>query len=160
MRGFSLVEILVSVLILTFLVAGIFAVLNVGDMSYDADMGLIHLQQQARLAMDAMTRELRQADSNSIVIPVGADSITFIAPLALNPTQWIGPITYQLDTNQHQIIRTLAGVPNKIVGNNISSLSFDKDGDILDIEFTCQMTTTRRRDLSLSLKEQVRLRNE
>ena len=158
MKGFSVVEIVVSVLILTFLVAGIFMVLNVGDMSYDTDMGLIHLQQQARLAMDGMTRELRQADISAD--PDGADSITFNAPLALNPTQWIGPITYQLDSNQNQIIRTLAGVPNKILGNNISSLSFDLIGDNLDIELTCQITTTRRRDLSLSLKEKVRLRNE
>ena len=160
MKGFSLVEILVSVLILSFLIAGIFMVLNVGDMSYSTDMGLIHLQQQARLAMDGMTRELRQADADSIIDPEGADSITFNAPLALNPTQWIGPITYQLDANQNQIIRTLAGVPQKIVGNNISSLSFDKNDNILDIELTCQITTTRRRDLSLSLREQVRLRNE
>ena len=160
MRGFTLVELMVGVLILTFLILGLCTVLHIGETTCNTDLGLLDLQQQARLAMDGMTRELRQADADSIIDPEGADSITFNAPLALNPTQWIGPITYQLDANQNQIIRTLAGVPQKIVGNNISSLSFDKNDNILDIELTCQITTTRRRDLSLSLREQVRLRNE
>jgi prepilin-type N-terminal cleavage/methylation domain-containing protein len=163
MKGFTLVEILVSAMILSFLAAGMFMVLHIGTISSGADLGLLDLQQQARLAMDGMTRELRHADIININSPcVSPSSITFNAPSGINPTTWTGPITYQLDINQNQILRlpdAATGLPQKVIGNYVNNLIFCLNGDILTIRFTCQKTV-RQRNLTVSLDEQVRLRNE
>jgi len=65
-KGFTLIEILVSIAILSVVIAGIFAVLNIGDMTWHSDMGVVNLQQQARQAMGSMVREIRQASDITI----------------------------------------------------------------------------------------------
>ena len=48
MKGFILVEFLVSILILSFIMAGIYGILYVGGNTYNTSLGLVELQQQAR----------------------------------------------------------------------------------------------------------------
>ena len=68
MRGFTLVEVLVSLLILSIVLAGIFAVLNVGQMNWNSSMSSLDLQQQVRQAMDGMSKEIRQSSFSNINI--------------------------------------------------------------------------------------------
>ena len=71
MRGFTLVEILVSVVILAFLFAAIYGVLNIGNIVFKDDMTLLELQQQARQGMDAMVNEIRESKSSEVSIVEG-----------------------------------------------------------------------------------------
>ena len=158
MKGFTLVEVLVCVLILSFLVLGAFSVLHIGETTCNTDLGLLDLQQQARLAMDGMIRELRQTDAARINF-ISDYEITFSVPPATVGSDWIGPIRYFLDSTENQIIREHPAGTEKIVANDVNSLSFALNGDILNIQLTCAKRVLNR-DLAFYLEEGVRLRNE
>lgn len=151
MKGFTLVEILVSVAILSFVVAGIFMVLNIADKSWHSDMGLLDLQQQARQAMDGMVREIRQSDSSDITITNNGGRVEFYIPDVSNA------ISYYLENNQ--IIREHPLSTKKILANDVNSLNFSLLSQVLEIQMEARKTVLQR-ELSLSLKEKARLRNE
>jgi len=157
MKGFTLVEILVGVLILSFFMLGSFSVLHIGETTCNTDLGLLVLHQQARLAMDGMIRELRQTNPPRISF-ISADEIIFSIPSEIIGAEWIGPIRYYLDSINNQIIREHPAGTLKIVANDVNSLSFTLHGDILNIQLTCAKRV--HRDLLFSLEEMVRLRNE
>lgn len=170
LAGFTLVEILVSVAIMSFIVAGIFAVFYVGETTWHQDMGLVDLQQAARLAMDGMTREIRQSksESPSRVMSISADKsgITFYIP------GYSDPIIYSLGNNQ--VVREHPINITKILANNAGSLSFclwdgvdccdpasENCSNLKVVQIQLGVTkTVRGRLLSFSLTEKVRLRNE
>jgi len=162
MKGFTLVEILVTVLILSFFIGGLFMVLNMGGMTYSTDLCLLDLQQQARLAMHGMIRELRQTNEESgrgNLNIVSATEITFSIPSGTYSDPWIGPIRYYLNNLENQIIREYPAGTEKPIANDIDNLVFSLTGNLLEIQLSCAKTA-RRRELSFSLREQVRLRNE
>ena len=159
MKGFVLVEVVISVLILTFLLAGIYGVLNAGGSTYHTSVTLVDLQQQARLAMDGMTREVRQARASEIDSTGFPDEISFKVPPETAGAAWIGWITYYLDTVSNQIIREYPSGTEKIVANNVQSLNFSLNDNVLDIRLVCTNKALQR-DLLFTLEEQVRLRNE
>ena len=169
-RGFTLVEILVSVIILGFLITGIYRVLNIGRMTYTSDLGWMDLHQNARRSTDWMVRELREGAPSAINISGGNSQITFNTP---NETG----IIYYFDSGNNRIMREFPTSTYRILANNISSLSFccwrDTDSDgvddtcdtdcstshLLEIQLTADKTALGR-DLSLPLKVKVHLRNE
>ena len=158
MRGFTLVELLVSVIIVSFLMMGIFMILNIGNMTYNSDLGLLDLQQQARQAMHGMSRELRQSRDSEISI-ISDSQIIFSIPPQDYGSGWIGPISYYLDTLENQIIREYPAGTERIVANDVNGLIFSLNNNLLDIQLTCTKTVLQR-DLAFSLNSQVRLRNE
>ena len=159
MKGFILVEFLVSMLILGFIMAGIYGVLYVSGDTYNTSLGLVDLQQQARLAIDGMTRELRQTKVAKIDDSRFPEEITFDIPPENFGDEWIESIRYYLDAANNRIIREHPVGMEKIVANNVSGLIFSLDDNVLDIRLTCAKGSPQR-DLSFELKEQVRLRNE
>jgi len=60
-RGFSLVELLVVLAVFTFIVGGLFTVLNQGQTRYAFEQDVTEAQQSARNAIDMMEREIRLA---------------------------------------------------------------------------------------------------
>lgn len=165
-KGFTLIEILVSIAILSIVIAGIFAVLNIGDMTWHSDMGLVDLQQQARQAMDSMVREIRQTNTNPVegnISIVLASEITFSIPPQNYGDAWIGPIRYYLDTQKDQIIREYPTGTTKVLANDINSLNFSLSGNVITIQLSAEKTV-RNRVLSFpltgTLTEQIKLRNE
>jgi len=155
--GFTLVELLVGVLIFAFLMSAIFAVLNIGEITYNNDICLLNLQQQARLAMDGMVRELRQSNSSHISVVSDSEVIFRIYPEAFG-AELIGPIRYYLNVADNQIIREYPVGAEKIIANNVSNLAFSLDGGVLGIQISCT-DTVRGRDLSFSLGGEVKFRN-
>ncbi len=79
MAAFTLAETLVSVFILGLLISGICGVLNVGNMAYLNDMGLLDLEQNTRQAMNSIERELRAA-SVATIDSGDSSHITFTTP--------------------------------------------------------------------------------
>ncbi len=179
LKGFTLAEILVSAVILSLIIAGIFAILNVANISWYTDMGLLGLQQQARQAMYRMVREIRQSSPLRKTIDDG--KITFYIPPEVYGDPWVGPISYYRDVNDtnnggvvNQIIREYPQGTRKIVANDIDSLSFccwdgvDCCNPILEncsnlhvLQIQLRATkTVRQKPLVFSLTERVRLRND
>lgn len=143
-------EVIVSVAILGFLSIAVVSVLNMGDITWRSETTLVQLQQHVRLAIDGMSRELRQSNSSDITI-TGGSQIDFYIPDVSNV------ITYSLSGNQ--IIREHPSGTSKILARNIDSLSFSLSGDTVTIDVSAT-GSTRGRDLNFSLREKVRLRND
>lgn len=147
--GFNLVELLVTCAIFSVIMAGIFAVLYVGDASWQSDMGLLDLQQSARRAMYDIVKEARQSAASSVTISGGNTRIEFTIPSTSDT------INYYLDDNQ--VIRD-DGSTTSVVANFIDSLTFSLSGNLLRIDIEAAKTA-KGRSLSFPLMERVRLRN-
>ncbi|MFH1678504.1 MAG: prepilin-type N-terminal cleavage/methylation domain-containing protein [Candidatus Omnitrophota bacterium] len=167
--GFTLVEVLVSLFISGFLIAALCIVLNLGNMTYDTDLGLLDLHQQARQAMNVMLREIRQSESADTTLTDSGASIQFRIPMDITaePVTYSDSINYYLSNGQ--IIREHPAGITQVLANGMSSLCFCWD----DVSGTCQTVcsdvftiridaakTVKQRPLSFSLTEKVRLRNE
>lgn len=147
MKAFTLIEILVTLLILSVIIMGIYLVLNVGNMSCTQEMQLLGLEQQARTAMGRMLGELRNADGDT-AIAAGSAAITFTTPTSpYTPGGLPGTgITYARNNN---ILRRIspweaAAFQNQILGNNITALTFSKNGDMIIIDLVASNTVNGR----------------
>lgn len=81
-RGFTLTELLVACAVVGILMAGIFSLQQQGQTAYLWGAGRVEVQQNARVAVDLLTRELRSALSITAIgancnNATGASSITF-----------------------------------------------------------------------------------
>lgn len=150
-RGFTLVEILVSVAIALFVVLGVYAVLNVGNTSWFTDMGMLDLQQEARLAMDGMIREVRQSSSGDVSITNGGEKVEFYIPDVSSG------ISYFIQNNE--LVREHPAGTEKVLAGDLTSLNFSLASDTVTILLTVGKTA-QNRNLSFSLAQKVRLRNE
>lgn len=174
-NGFTLVEILVSLLILGFLFAAIYGVLNIGNIIFKDNMTLLQLQQQARQGMDRMVNEIRESKSSEITI-ISGNTISFKVPPETYGNLWVGPISYYRDVNDanndgvvNQIIREYPAGTRKILANDITALSFSLTGGVVEIQLAAKLAARGRElcfpvlycnDTSKTLKEKVKLRNE
>jgi len=176
MRGFTLLEILVVVLIFGILTTGIFGVLNIGNIIFKDDITLVELQQQARQGMDSLVKEIRE--STGIPLGSGFTTITFNIPSEVDCGP--GPISYYLggiDTNNDgvadQIIRGNSTCPTvakriKILANDITVLNFSRSGNTVEIQLAAKKNMGTKQLCfpapctvpQKTFKEMVKLRNE
>ena len=147
LAGFTLLEVLIAAVIFSFIIAGIYGVMNVANVSYPTELGMLDLQQQARQSMYWITREIREA--SLVIITPGADSdvISFNTP---NETG----IQYSVVNNQ--VIRNYNGT--RTIAFDISSLRFSLTGNLIEIQVNAA-TTILLKPLTFSLIEKVRYRN-
>jgi len=151
MKGFALIEVLISALIFSFIIAGIYGIMNIANVSFPIDLGLLDLQQQARQGMAWITKETRESSwANPGNIGTCAGNISFNTP---NETG----IQYYLNGNQ--VVREYPAGTTKVVAQNITCLKFSQSGKVLDIQITASKVVLLK-PLSFSLREKVRLRNE
>lgn len=150
-KGFTLAEILVSVAIVLFVFLGVYEVLNVGNISWFTDMGMLDLQQEARLAMDGITREIRQSSPYDVSITNGGQKVEFYIPDVSNS------ISYFIQNSQ--LVREHPIGTEKVLSGDLTSLDFSLASDTVTIQLTVGKTA-QNRNLSFSLAERVRLRNE
>ena len=181
--GFTLVEVITVVTILLVLLAGLFSALSIGDLSGLIGGAKLEIQQQARNALDWMTKDLRQTSRNKLTITdVYGQNMTFADPsLGANDTftkprfyicmgyypenssiNWTANQTeYEFDATNRTVIRTDYGTGNIIQFNKISNLTFTKiDRDSLSIDITAQETTRGNATTTVNLQGEVSLRNE
>ena len=151
--AYTFVEMIVSAIILTFIIASILAVLNVGDKMWHSEIVMGELQQNVRLAIDGMAREIRQT-TNINAPAAGANA----ASISIDLSGASDDIEYSLN-GSNQIIREHPAGTNKILAHNIVSLDFDRvDGNNVIINVQASKTF-KGRVLTFSLSEKVRLRN-
>ncbi len=119
--GFTLVELLVTAIILVFLFSVVFAVMQSGIRSWQRGEAQVDRQQNVRIMMDRLVREVRQAER---LINVSEDgrSVKFKDYQGRN-------IRYAFDIDAGQIVRQVLdenGVPtgNNIVGYGITAVNY------------------------------------
>jgi hypothetical protein len=160
--GLTLAEIAISVFIMGFLLAGVIAVLSLGDRAWHSDMALVELQQQVRSTMRQMVTELRQSNTNSINIDQNGRRVIFTIPEIANN------IRYYL--NGTEVVREHPlGTPMILMGD-VDSLNFCCwNGVVCNsncatsnlLEIRLQATKTLLSEAhTIPIREQVRLRNE
>ena len=162
-RGLSLLEIMVSALILAFIVIGLTEVLNIGALTFPIDSAWLDLQQQTRQAMEWMTKDLREtkkADIQINVLNADSDQITFNTVDQTQVKFYRDASDANNDGRVDQVIYEYPAGTRKVLANYISRLKFSTGpAFILRIEVRAAQTI-RQKPLSFPLIEQVRLRNE
>ena len=116
-RGFTLAELLTAMAVLGLLLAGLFLTLQQGQSAYLYGAGRAEVQQNARVALERMLRELRDASS---VATASANDIKFTF---LDDTSTLVTVEYSLSgasapylLHRNQTVPALAGQPDTLVG--------------------------------------------
>lgn len=159
-KGFTLVEVLISVAILSIIFAGSYAVLLTGQNTWFVGIDTCELQAQLRLGSSYIIREFHEATSFSIT-PVDTDDdiLVFTTPNEASISYYRDISDSNNDGRTDQIIREYPSGTRRVISNNISSLSFSSLGKLLQVNIAASKTS-RGRTLQLSLAEKVRGRNE
>jgi type II secretory pathway component PulJ len=155
MRGVTLVEVVVTMLIFTLIIGGMYGVLNVAKTNYDTNLVLLNLQREARQGMGRLTREIRQASLASIVDKTqNRTSITFNTSDATD-------VTYSLVSGQ--LKRQCPSCTDMIIANDIITLVFSPVvGNLQKVTLEASKTFNslgQNRTLTFPLTEQVEVRN-
>jgi len=151
MRAFTLIELLIVILIFSFIMAVILGILHVSNLNLDSTLGMLQLTQEVRLVMDGMTREVRQSSYNQATVSNAGSKLDFYIP-NITPI-----ISYYVQNNQ--LIREHSPGNKKVLANNISQATFVANSSILQINITAAKTTIRNIPLSFSSMQQVKWRN-
>ena len=177
--GFTLVETIVAGFIFTIIFAALFSVLNIGDFSNTVGGIKLEVQQEVRMPLDWMVKDLRQTSRNKIVLEEYenktftdlADNLTFTRArfnlctgynTANSTISWATNQTgYDFDAINQTIIRTDFGSGYSQQFNNIANLTFTKIGiNSLRVNITGQKVARGNITSTVTLEEEVKLRNE
>ena len=149
-KGYTVVEAAISVLLLSFILLGVYGVLETGNAVTVNDNALLEMQQQARNTMDRIVREVRASSSRTItVVDANSDRITFTTPAAA------GIQYYRSGTN---LVREYPSGTLVKVANSIAYLKFTVSASLLSISVRADKTMYGR-TTSFFLVENVRFRN-
>jgi type II secretory pathway component PulJ len=148
--GFTLVEALLSMSILAFVMMCAYGVLKTGNTLMTNDNALVDMQQQARNAMDRISREVRQSSSRTVtVINANSDRITFTTPTAVNIMYYLTGTT---------LVREYPANTRTNVASNIARLKFTVSGSTLLIDVRADKTLFAK-TVSFPLVQKIRVRN-
>lgn len=143
-RSFTLIEMLIVIAILGIVITTVSQIFIQGQRMWGQDLALVELQQKARIALQRMSQDIREASSSSVSILDEGEKIRFSG------------IEYYLDDKNSQIKKDNGSI--SVIASNITDLDFSlNDGVTITIEAQKQ---GGQRDQSFSLKTEVYLRNE
>ena len=144
-KAFTLIELMIAMAIFSIILGAIYSVLSMGRTSYYTGDIQIVVQQEARKAMDKMTREIREASSVNL-----SDDYPFLIQT--------NRIKYEVNSGQLQKI--VEGGSTTVLANDVGNVQFTLiGGDMVYITLTTQKNTVLGRSLSADLTSQVKLRN-
>jgi prepilin-type N-terminal cleavage/methylation domain-containing protein len=112
-RGFTLAELLAVCAVIALLMAGVFLTLEQGQSAYLFGAGRVEVQQNARVALDRVLRELRTA---TLVTTAAANDVKFTY---LDGTNTLVTVEYSLSgtsLQRNQTVPALGGQPAVLVG--------------------------------------------
>ncbi len=169
MKGLTLVEVLVTSVVLAVLIVALFLVLNIGQRSWIQGDANIQLQQEIARAVVVISRELKETAPKKVRIQ--ASSITFNVPQDLNGDtsvvdadgyiEWSPDIIYSLN-GSNQITRSFNGATS-IVANNISALQFSfvpNEEAVIQLNLTASKTSDTGKLVQDSGQAVVKVRNQ
>lgn len=137
-RGFTLVELLVAIVLMGIIGTVVFTSVLAGQRAANTSRTVNDLNEEARLVLNRMSRELREAQRVTAVTNVNGPGfaatndvkITFevdfngngvIEPTAADPER----ITYQYDYAQQRLLLVAAGSTYPVLAANVASFTVD-----------------------------------
>jgi len=168
-RGMTMTEVMVTTLIFSFIIAGLYAAGAVGQNNWDVNDVQIGLQQELRKAMEWMINDLRQAGNASIVdVPADGNwytTITFKTPSGVTggSIDWnANSIQFVLGGSSSNQLQRLEASQTKIIAQNIQTLQFRRlttSPDILEVNMLAQNSTVKGTQVDYQLDFEIQLRN-
>ncbi|MCA9406232.1 MAG: prepilin-type N-terminal cleavage/methylation domain-containing protein [Candidatus Omnitrophica bacterium] len=165
--GFTIVEMMVTLLIFMVMIGGIYSLMLAGDASWQANRTQIELRQELRKGMDWMKDELRQSGGVAVNIPSDDSwntAIEFQTSVGVvgGVTQWSASlIRFEVGGTGTQLIRTSGGT-TKVLAQDIASVRFRRQSatpDVVDIELTASRNNSRLGVMTETLNFNVQMRN-
>ncbi len=157
LTGFTLIELMVSTLLLTFIIGALIAVFNMGRNVYDSHEGMLDMQRIVRHSIEGMIRELRQSRAADINIGGGGATISFVVPISIDPLTNSSAIQYYVDAN-NQLIREHPIGTLQVLAVNVDSVNFTLNGNMLDIVVQATIPL-KQQDLTFTVRERISLRS-
>lgn len=117
-RGFTLAELLVALAILGLVLAGVVAIQQSALQAYVAGSNSVETQQNARVALERMSRDLREATA---ITAANATTVTFTPVQLAAPNPPVPNVTYAL--NGANLQRTVAGGPVEVLIGGVQILT-------------------------------------
>ena len=106
-KGFSLIELMVVVTILSFMVLGLVTFFTGGARSWISGQNQLKAQREARMTMDSMVREIREG--KSVVTGSYENGVIISFPAALSEDHVVTYVTFEL-------------IGNSIIRNGVNTL--------------------------------------
>jgi prepilin-type N-terminal cleavage/methylation domain-containing protein len=172
-KGFTLLELLVTVAITTILSYSLYIALRAGDEQRQAMDTKMLIYDSAREGLYKMTQEIRQTASNRVTFGAGNTSITFDIPNPATPVNasygvdWTTAqqVTYAIGgANGDQIIRTVGG-NSTVIAREVTALTFSGNAtppSVVTVTMSVQSSTAGGRTMTaapVQMSAQARLRN-
>lgn len=170
LKGFTTVEVLVTVLIYSIIAGSCYMALISGNTAWQLTSVEVELQQELRKGIDAMAEDLRQAGSSSIT-DVPADGVWYTTITFKTCTGVSGgniswssnTVQYVLGTgaNANRILRNSGG-QSKVIAQDIQTLQIRRQSstpNIVELSLSAQKKTSGARLLNLNSNFSTRLRN-
>jgi prepilin-type N-terminal cleavage/methylation domain-containing protein len=111
--GFTLAELLVVTAVLGLILAAVFSLLQSGQQAYTMGSNRVEVQQNARVALELMTRELRAAQSITTLGGVGDITFTVCDPATMAACT---PVSVQYQLSGTNLNRISGGTTTTIIG--------------------------------------------
>lgn len=153
LKGFSLIELMVVVVILSLIVLGLVTFFTGGARSWISGQSQLTAQRSARQAMDYMVREIREG--KNYTIGAGNSSITISYPNTPD-TFTKDQVTYKLSAD-NKLQRETDGGTNTLL-NDVIALSFTPL-DLSNIRILLKVDMDNDTKPDISLNTEVNLRN-
>ena len=162
MKGFTLLEILVTILIFTFIIGGMYGVLNISRTNYDTNLVSLNLQRQIRQGMSRLIREIRQGSFSSFSSD-GNNYLTFNTTQATGVKYFVGNTTVSGNTYWY-LKREYPTGTNITIANDISYMNVTTGTGMHTKKITLNASKTfysgwRTRNLTFNLTGQAEVRN-
>lgn len=165
-RGFTLIELMVSVALFSMMMLLVGMVMQRGQAQTNMNENYIIIQDNLRQSLYRMSQEIRQSSPSQLSITNNGAVLTLRIPASVNNSgsiTWSSPVTYQVGGTGRQLVRTDTGSgQSTILANDIQSVIFTAAGNPLatiNYRLTAQRTLTNGRVLSVTSTGQARLRN-
>ncbi len=177
-RGYTLAEVLTAMAVLALLMAGLFLTLQEGQTVYSFGAGRAEVQQNARVGLERILRELRTACQ--VTIAQSNDlKFTYMDEASTSCTVGAVTVEYNLsgtDLRRNQTVPAIAGQPETLVGGvsgltisyfDVSNAGTATAANVYSVDISL---TTRSEDTTLAaaspanrqavVQGRVKLRNE
>ncbi len=170
--GYTLIEMLVVLAIVTLLFSAVFGVLTASNTSFNTSSAQQTVENQARQGLDNMLRELYETSGGRVVLSDGNSVITFKVPMGfdgLGNLLWGAQgvqdykIRYLID-NKQLVRRVLDATDNlisqKVLSTDAQSLNFALSPSmLLTITFVVQKNIIGGGNVNQSVSSKVVFRN-